>query len=72
MYKVLFYCPCNSLSKNLSNDIGFINIGSLVIVIFKINFLFTFECFIRGFSRLSAPPVNRGVPKGNGPVPNEM
>ena len=27
---------------------------------------------IRGFSTLSAPPVNGGVPKANGPVPNEM
>ena len=26
----------------------------------------------RGFSTLSAPPVNGGVPKANGPVPNEM
>jgi len=30
MDKVLFYCPCHSLSKILSNNIGFINIGSLV------------------------------------------
>jgi len=27
---------------------------------------------VRVFSTLSAPPVNGGVPKANGPVPNEM
>jgi len=35
MDKVLFYCPGNSLSKNLSNDMGFINIGSLVKKLFS-------------------------------------
>ena len=30
MNTVLFYCPCNSLSKILLNKIGFINIGLLV------------------------------------------
>jgi len=27
---------------------------------------------LRCFSTLSAPPLNGGVPKANGPVPNEM
>jgi len=31
-----------------------------------------FDVYDRGFSALSAPPVNGGVPKANGPVPNEI
>jgi len=47
MDEVLFYCPCNSLSKIISNSIGFINSGSFVKkVILKKVILFTFECFI--------------------------
>jgi len=44
MDKVLFYCPGNSLSKNLSNDIGFINIGSLVKKLTGTNNLIFLSC----------------------------
>jgi len=36
------------------------------------NIIYRKDDTIRGFSTLSAPPVNGGVPKANGPVPNEM
>ena len=53
----------------------FMNVNVLKTNVYRIQYYYLIylkASVFRGFSTLSAPPVNGGVPKANGPVPNEM